>query len=87
MERIDAAELRGAVATIDALCDELRVVGVDAPLAQLAGDLAETYGLRGYDAVHLASMVSMGDARTVTATWDGDLASAAVACGYAVVPA
>ena len=35
------------------------VIGVDDPLARLAGELAETYGLRGYDAVHLASTISI----------------------------
>jgi uncharacterized protein len=87
MERVDASGLRKAVANIDARCHELQVIGVDAPLAQLAGDLAETHGLRGYDAVHLASAVSIEDARLVTATWHTDLASAALACGYAVAPA
>ncbi len=87
IERIDSSGLRDAVESIEALCAELRVIGVDESLARLAGELAEAHGLRGYDAVHLASAVSMEDARLVTATWDADLANAAVACGYAVVPA
>ncbi|HEV7163663.1 MAG TPA: hypothetical protein VGN25_10450, partial [Solirubrobacteraceae bacterium] len=84
---IEAAELRSAVKAIDALYAELHVIGVDDPLARLAGELAEAYGLRGYDAVHLASAVSMEVPRLVTATWDAELASATAACGYAVVPA
>jgi hypothetical protein len=52
-----------------------------------AGELAERHGLRGYDAVHLASAISIEDADLVTATWDEALAAAVTASGYAVVPA
>lgn len=79
--------LRGAVRAIDDLYAELHVVGIDGTLAQSAGELAELHGLRGYDAVHLASAISVQDAGLVTVTWDRDLADAVVACGYAVVPA
>jgi hypothetical protein len=48
---------------------------------------ADLHGLPGYDAVHLASAIIVEDAELVTVTWDHDLADAAVACGYAVVPA
>jgi predicted nucleic acid-binding protein len=84
--RIDARTLRSAVRAIDDLYAELRVVGIDGALAQLSGELAELHGLRGYDAVHLASAISMQDTELVVVTWDGDLAAAALACGYAVVP-
>lgn len=87
MQRIDAAGLHSAVEAIDALYAELHVIGVDDLLARLAGDLSETYGLRGYDAMHLASALSIEDPGLVAATWDADLAGAASACGYAVVPA
>ncbi len=87
MERIDARALRSAVGTVDALYGELRVLGVDEELAQRAGELAERHGLRGYDAVHLASAISIRDDALVVATWDGDLADAVVACGHRVAPA
>jgi hypothetical protein len=87
MGRIDTDTLRSAVRAIDDLYVELRVIGIDSALAQSAGELAELHGLRGYDAVHLASAISVEDAGLVTVTWDHDLADAAVACGYAVVPA
>jgi predicted nucleic acid-binding protein len=87
MGRIDAKVLRSAVRAIDDLYAKLHVIGIDDALAQAAGELAELHGLRGYDAVHLASAISVGDASLVTVTWDRDLADAAVACGYAVVPA
>lgn len=84
--RIDARTLRSAVAAIDDLHAELRVIGIDGPLAQLAGELAERHGLRGYDAVHLASAIAIEDAALVTVTWDRELADATIACGRAVVP-
>jgi predicted nucleic acid-binding protein len=85
--RIDANTLRSAVRAIDDLYAELGVIGIDGALAHFAGELAERHGLRGYDAVHLASAISVEDARLVAVTWDGDLAAAAVECGYAVIPA
>jgi predicted nucleic acid-binding protein len=85
--RIDARTLRSAVRAIDDLYAELRVTGLDEALAQFAGELAELHGLRGYDAVHLASAIAIQDAALVMVTWDRDLADATVSCGYAVVPA
>jgi predicted nucleic acid-binding protein len=87
MGRIDTDTLRSAVRAIDDLYAELRVIGVDDALARSAGELAGLHGLRGYDAVHLASAISVRDAELLTVTWDHDLADAAIACGYAVAPA
>jgi uncharacterized protein len=78
--------LRAAVGKLDELCDELAVIGVDKALARTAGQLAEQHGLRGYDAVHLASALAVGDPDLVMATWDRDLAGAANGSGVAVVP-
>lgn len=85
--RIDARTLRSAVRTIDMLCGQLEVIGLDSPLARAAGALAEQHALRGYDAVHLASAIAIEDPGLVMATWDRDLASAAAAHGHTVVPA
>jgi predicted nucleic acid-binding protein len=84
--RIDARTLRSAVRRIDELCKELDVIGLDAALAHSAGELAERHGLRGYDAVHLASAIAIEDPSLVMATWDRYLAAAA-AGHRAVVPA
>ena len=84
--RIDSRTLRRAVERIDGLCAGLYLIGVDPALAHAAGDLAEAHGLRGYDAVHLATALSMGAESLLLATWDGDLASAAVAAGCSVSP-
>jgi predicted nucleic acid-binding protein len=79
--------LRAAVRTIDELCRELDVIGLDDALARTAGALAERHALRGYDAVHLASANAIDDPDLVIATWDRDLASAAIATSRTVVPA
>ncbi len=85
-DRIDSRTLRRAVQRIDGLCAELDFIGVDLDLARAAGGLAEAHGLRGYDAVHLASALSIGAEPLLLATWDGDLAHAAVALGCSVSP-
>lgn len=71
---------------IDALCEQLDVIGLDTALARAAGELAERHALRGYDAVHLASAIAIEGPNVVMATWDRDLA-AATARHRAVVPA
>lgn len=84
--RITSATLRRAVDRIDGLCAELDVIGLDTDLAHTAGELAEAHGLRGYDAVHLATALSIDVDSILLATWDGDLARAAIAAGCSVSP-
>ena len=64
----------------------MAVIDVDVALADRAGDLAAEFGLRGYDAVHLASAMALGS-QTTLVTWDADLARAALQLGLAVAPA
>jgi uncharacterized protein len=66
--------------------DELLLVGVDAALAREAGDLADQLGLRGYDAVHLASALALGEPTTVV-TWDEELRRATAGAGCGTAPA
>jgi predicted nucleic acid-binding protein len=56
-------------------------------LAHHAGDLAREHGLRGADAVHLASALAIGDPDLVVAVWDRRLHSGARATGTRVAPA
>ena len=84
--RITSTTLRRAVDRIDEPCTELDVIGLDPDLAHSAGDLAEAHGLRGHDAVHLATALSVESDSMLLATWDGDLARAAVAAGCSVSP-
>jgi uncharacterized protein len=62
-----------ALADFEELHAELITVGVDSDLARRAGERAEDLGLRGYDAVHLATALELGD-EVIVVTWDRDLA-------------
>lgn len=84
--RIDADTLRRAVDTIDSLCSQLTLLGVDHDLALTAGEIAHTHGLRGYDAVHLATALSVDSLMLLVATWDRELARGANEAGCSVSP-
>ena len=84
--RIDADTLHSAVDMIDALCSQLSIPGLDHQLAHTAGDLAETHGLRGYDAVHLATALCADSGSLLLATWDRELARGAIEAGCSVSP-
>lgn len=63
----------------------IRSTIVDASLSQAAGILATSYGLRGFDAVHLASALRFRRALRLPvriATYDGALTRAARAEGF-----
>lgn len=65
----------------------MRPVELTAEVADSAATLVVDHGLRGADAVHLASALALGDAEVVVAAWDRRLHAAAVAVGLAVAPA
>jgi predicted nucleic acid-binding protein len=85
--RIDERALRVAVHELDSACSGMRLIGADADLASHAGELAERHALRGYDAVHLATALSVNDPQLVLLSWDRDLGRAGSEVGFAVVPA
>jgi predicted nucleic acid-binding protein len=66
------------------LWSQLDRVEVTAMLAQRAGDLADQFALRGYDAVHLAAAETLTDPDLVLVAGDGELCAAAAALGLAV---
>ena len=84
LDRLGEEEHREALAVFEDLYAELVTVGVDRELAIRAGGHAETLGLRGYDAVHLATALELGDEEIVLVTWDRDLVQAAESVGLAV---
>ena len=85
---MSSAGQRQAVVTLAELWQEMEGIVLTEELAMRAGELAELYALRGYDAVHLASAEAIADADSVLVTADRDLASAAASLGLAaVVPA
>jgi len=84
--RIDEPTHRSTVAELQSACEAMVLIGVDWALAHHAGELAEIRGLRGYDAVHLATALAVDSADLVVVTWDRDLAKAAIESGIAVTP-
>lgn len=84
--RLSVTQSDRAGEEFESLQGELLLVGIDLPLARQAGELAEELGLRGYDAVHLASALALGTDTTLV-TWDEDLRRAAGRSGCAVAPA
>lgn len=84
LERLGANEHRKALAAFEEIYAELVTIGVDQELAVRAGEYAEDLGLRGYDAVHLATALELGDEEVVVVTWDRDLARATEQVGLGV---
>jgi len=62
-------------------------VELTAAVERRAGDLARTLALRGADALHLASALTVADADLVMAVWDRRLHAGALSAGLAVAPA
>jgi predicted nucleic acid-binding protein len=82
--RIGRDTYEGSLAKFETLHEELISVGVDERLARSAGDHAARLRLRGYDAVHLATALELGETEVVVVTWDQDLGRAAESAGLAV---
>jgi predicted nucleic acid-binding protein len=64
----------------------VRTVDLNSAIALAAGGLASDYGLRGGDAVHLATVAAVGEHQALFAVWDTRLRDGAAALGIAVVP-
>lgn len=85
MQRISPRQHQKALEQLEVFWRDLARVDVDYGLAYRAGELAEQYALRAYDAVHLASLEQAGQQVTLVSA-DGDLLRAAHAMGFAVAP-
>lgn len=85
--RISTGEMDEARHRLNRRWEQTHVVDLDGPIAFSAGDLAERFGLRGYDAVHLATAASLQDGSLLVATWDTELRDACLEWGLAVAPA
>jgi uncharacterized protein len=84
LDRINGEELESAVEDFESLHQQLDIVEVDEALVRDAGSLAEQFALRGYDAVHLASVKLIQDPDVVFAAVDPDLLRGAQTLGIAV---
>lgn len=66
------------------LLEDVALIDVDEELANRAWDLASSFTLRGYDAVHLATFERVEAGESVLVAADGALADAGRSIGYAV---
>jgi uncharacterized protein len=82
--RIDRAQLRTGLAALESIDERLDHVGITTDVLRLAGSLTEVHALRAYDAVHLASALTLDDSEVIFATGDRRLASAAREAGLVV---
>ena len=85
--RLRPAQMRQAEAGLADFWGAIRPVELSEPVADRAGELASQHGLRGADAVHLASLSAVGIDEVLFAVWDERLRLAAASLGARVVPA
>lgn len=84
--RLTARQLRTAVSELGERYSQLDLVEIDRALAFRAGELAETHGLRGFDAVHLAAADALREPDLVVVAGDAALLTAADEEGLATAP-
>jgi len=82
--RLSSRGAARALAGTRTLLAEIEPIELDAALADHAGELATEHGLRGYDAVHLASYELIETDTSVLVAADGELVRAAKTIGHAV---
>jgi hypothetical protein len=82
--RLSARSLEESKRALEDRFSELDPVELTVHIARSAGDLAEKHGLRGFDAVHLASALAIDGSGVTLVTWDRALARAGRAEGMAL---
>ena len=82
--RITTRQLRAIALELEVFYGHLHLVDLDDDLAHRAGDLAETHGLRGGGAVHLAAAAGLQDLDLVVVAGDAALLGAASAEGMTI---
>jgi len=83
--RLTPSLCRKAVAEFEQVGEEMIALGVDEKLTRMAGRLASELNLRGYDAVHLATALSLGEHDVAFVSWDQGLCRAANETGLTVI--
>jgi predicted nucleic acid-binding protein len=79
--RLDDDGLDRALHLLDEVLGEINFISVDIALAETAGALAVEFGLRGFDAVHLAAALGLRTADPLFVAWDSELNDAAQQAG------
>lgn len=85
MGRIDQAALNNHVSRLETLTGDLTLLSVSPAILTAAGRLSIDHGLRGYDAVHLASALALASENTAMVSGDGPLLEAALQRGLTVI--
>jgi predicted nucleic acid-binding protein len=85
--RLEEADHGAAKASWETFHQSLRLVAVTPQLEADAGDLAERHALSGFDAIHLASALTLTGLPIIIATWDRRLLRAARSAGLGSLPA
>ena len=85
--RLEEADHREAKAAWDTFRQALRLVEVTPQLEEDAGDLAELHALSGFDAIHLASALTLTGLPIIVTSWDRRLLRAARSAGLHTLPA
>jgi uncharacterized protein len=82
---------RGHDAAVDDLVavwtTTIHIIDLSQEVAMDAGEVAETFGLRAADAIHLASLRALDASAVPLVAWDVRLRTAALANGFACYPA
>lgn len=82
--RLTPSHYRRSLRNFERTFEQLVSIEVDEQMALTAGERAASSGLRGADAVHLATALDLDDEEVTFVTWDQDLADAAASAGLAV---
>lgn len=85
-DRLTPRQFHDSKRAWSSLWQSLRIVELSEDLDEPCGALADTFGLRGFDAIHLASALLIGTDGVVVATWDARLHAAARVAGCATLP-
>lgn len=79
--RISKAELRSFTGVLERVLETMSFIAVDDELIRTGVVIAQSTGLRAYDAVHLAAAMSLNDSDVVFVAGDRALLEAAAAVG------
>lgn len=85
--RLDDGALRSATAVWERFWASTRAVELTDAVSRRAGELAAERGLRGADAVHLASALALESDRAIVVAWDRRLREGVRTSGLRLAPA
>ncbi|MEX2183316.1 MAG: type II toxin-antitoxin system VapC family toxin [Chloroflexota bacterium] len=85
--RMSPARHAAALDDFAVLWATFTVIDISREVAQVASEVADTFGLRAADAIHLASLRALDAPAVPLIAWDVRLRRAALANGFACYPA